>query len=278
MDSEKLCRYILIFSLAIFCSCTARENENNLIANRKIERGNVLCVFAHQDDDAFIISRLKSHSELGDSIVVVYTTYFSHDREKYSQQRISESKKALLTINVNSPIFWDYPDTKTHFYVNEIILRIDSIISKFKPKVIYVPAYEGGNIDHDIANYCVAQLQNKFTKIYEFPLYSAYKTILLPFIHRNYPETLGTEVYLLDKSQYHFVKDYWGIYRSQKFRFELYLRLVSSIKHVFGYEYIRELPHYNYHELPPTKNIAYKRYTKVNFTDFENGINNTLMH
>jgi hypothetical protein len=162
--------------------------------------------------------------------------------------------------------------------VNELILRLDSVISKFKPKIIYVPAYEGGNIDHDIANYCVAQLHNKLTRIYEFPLYSAYKTILIPFMHRNFPETLGTKVYPLDKSQYRFVKDYWEYYHSQKLRFELYLRLASSFKHVFGYEYIRELPQYNYHELPPTRNIAYKRYTKAKFSDFKNGINNTLVH
>lgn len=273
MVSAKLWKYILLIQIVIFCSCAARKTVTTPITNRNLDSGNVLCVFAHQDDDAFIISRLKSHSDSGDSIKVVYTVFYSHKRERYSQKRISESKSALQTINVNSEVFLGYPDTKTFLYVNEIILRLDSVISRFKPKVIYVPAYEGGNIDHDIANYCVAQFRNKGIKIIEFPLYSAYKTILIPFLHRNYPETLGTIVYPLNKSQYSFVKDYWGNYHSQKLRFEVYLRLASSFKHVFGYEYVRELPQYNYTQLPPTKHIAYKRYTKAKFSDFENGIN-----
>jgi len=273
MVTQKLWKYILVIQILIFCSCATRKTVTTPIANRSLDRGNVLCVFAHQDDDAFIISRLKSHSDSGDSIKVVYTVFYSHKRERYSQKRVSESKTALQTINVNSEVFWDYPDTKTYLYANEIILRLDSVISKFKPKVIYVPAYEGGNIDHDIANYCVAQFRNKGIRIIEFPLYSAYKTILIPFLHRNFPETLGTNVYPLDKSQYTFVKNYWENYHSQRLRFEVYLRLASSFKHVFGYEYIRELPQYNYHELPPTKNIAYKRYTRAKFSDFENGIN-----
>ncbi len=277
MVPEKLWKYILIFQMVIFCSCATRKTVTTPITSRNLDRGNVLCVFAHQDDDAFIISRLKSHSDSGDSIKVVYTVFYSHRRERYSQKRVSESKSALQTINVNSEVFLGYPDTKTFLYVNEIILRLDSVISRFKPKVIYVPAYEGGNIDHDIANYCAAQFRNKGIKIIEFPLYSAYKTILIPFLHRNYPETLGTIVYPLDKSQYNFVKDYWGYYHSQKLRFEVYLRLASSFKHVFGYEYVRELPQYNYFQLPPTKNIAYKRYTKAKFSDFENGINRVIM-
>jgi len=278
MDPIKFCRNILSFTLIISSSCGIHNYSDSPIENRKIEKGNVLCVFAHQDDDAFIISRLKSHFDSGDSIVVVYTTFFSHNREKYSRKRISESKKALEAIHVSTPIFWDYPDTKTYNYVNEIISRLDSIITAYKPKVIYVPAYEGGNIDHDVANFCVAHLPDNSAKIYEFPLYSAYKTFLLPFVHRNFPRTIGTEVYLLDKSQYQFVKEYWGNYHSQKLRFELYLRIVSSIKHVFGYEYIRELPHYNYQEHPPAKNIAYKRYTKARFSDFENGIKKLTLH
>lgn len=110
---------------------------------------------------------------------------------------------ALKSINVSSTLFLDYPDTKTNLYVNEIISRLDSLISKFKPKTIYVPAYGGGNIDHDIANYCVAQLQNKFAKIYEFPLYSAYKIILLPFKHRNFPKTPGLSPDWPDYIDYH---------------------------------------------------------------------------
>lgn len=277
MASEKLWKYILFLPFLTLYSCSASRIEISPAADRKVDSGNVLCVFAHQDDDAFIVSRLKSHSDSGDSIKVVYTVFYSHKRERYSQKRVSESKAALRTINVNSEIFLDYPDTKTFLYVNEIISRLDSVITQFKPKIIYVPAYEGGNIDHDVANFCVAHFRNKGIRIIEFPLYSAYKTILIPFLHRNFPKTLGTEVFPLNKSQYSFVKDYWDNYHSQRLRFEVYLRLASSFKHVFGYEYVRDLPQYNYHELPPTRKIAYKRYTKARFSDFENGINRNLL-
>lgn len=242
-------------------------------------RGNrTFLAAAHQDDDAFIVSRLRRHLEAGDEIFAAWTTSAQRKGAKYEQKRINESGKAMafLGIQPDNCFFLRYPERETCMYMSEIIRDLKKLIRQIEPGRVYVPAYEGGHMDHDVTHYGVVRAMEELgynAPIYEFPLYNAYKTVPpVPFKMRNLIPTIETERRVLSKDEYEFVKRYWSIYRSQHLRMALHMRVLGSMRKILGVEYIRELPVYDYSEPPCGVPIAYERFLRVTFGDFRNAV------
>ncbi len=243
----------------------------------------VLIVVAHQDDDAFIIARIKEHIEKGDEIYFVWVAKSFQDGLDYGNERINEAKKAMNFIGVDSLHyeFLDFPDTETYKYIPQIINKLKEIINSFSPNVIYTQAYEMGNIDHDITNFCTVLAAKELKSsviIYEFPQYSAYDIPdVLPFEFRKFPSTLKTNCRELNSSEIDFVIEYWKHYRSQDFPFMYYVYFLKEEDNLFDFEYLRVEPNYNYLVKPFTAQAAYERYLpNLVYEDFHNAIKNYL--
>lgn len=238
--------------------------------NKTIE--NIVFFLAHQDDDVFISSRIKHHAEANDNVYVVYTCLSYHRGERYKERRIKESRAALGSLNIpDDHVFYlGYPDMASHKHINSLIQSTDSIFHILQPDILYTSAYEGGNIDHDVANLVIAHL--KFEKAYpfkafEFPEYSGFDTHL-KFKYRNFPTSPETYVKKLSKEDYISVIRHWNFYKSQKFPVNFLMAFTSGKKNIFGYEYYRPLPRYNYNQKPPSERIAYEKYLKATFDEF----------
>ena len=138
-----------------------------------------LFIFAHQDDDAFISATIKSLLSHNDSVFIVWTCKSYQGDSTYGDRRISEAICAMkyLGLDSNSYKFLNYPDMYSFKYIPKLINNIKNVISSFKPTVIYIQAYEMGNMDHDVAHFCTVQASNELDyrcDVLEIPQYSAY--------------------------------------------------------------------------------------------------------
>ena len=273
-----------ILSLIMFLFFVSCASSHICLKNKPLERlqapmGKVLVVVAHQDDELFILSRLKQHLELKDTIFIVWTTASFQKGKKYADRRIKESLEGIKRLGIprENCKFLLFQDGKTHLKMNKIIVKLKQFISKHSPDCIYVHAYEGGHIDHDVAHYstvkALEELDLKST-VYEFPVYSAYKlSKIFPFKMRNFPPNLGTQCRKLSEQEYDFVLKYRQIFKSQRFPFGFYVSLFPGKKRTYGIEYLRTLPQYDYLKIPPGYQIAYKRFLwGTNFDDFKNAV------
>ena len=252
-------------------SCTTARSTavpTGSVAPDLTDASRVLLVVAHQDDDAFIVSRLRWHLQHGADVWIVWTASSEPFGEAYSERRIAEARRAadFLGIPLEQLEFLRHPDGLTHTELQAILDEIARFIAEIEPDVIYVPAYEMGHIDHDIAHFATvyaAEASGTDARLIEFPLYSTYRTSWpLPYKLRRWPDTLSTSARELSDTEFDFVMAYWDIYRSQHFPFGTYLSATSSLRRVFGTEYTRELPGYTYDQPPFEAPAAYERFLK----------------
>ncbi len=268
---------LFIATISFNCSSIYKCNMDNNTYPYVHPAGKVLLVIAHQDDEVFILSRIKKHLELKDSVFFVWTAASYQKDEEYKNIRIEESLSLmkLLKIPYENIYFLSYPDSKTHLFMDSMYIDLYKIIKKIRPTIVYVPAFEGGHIDHDVANVITIRVTKQLklnTQIFEFPEYSSYNTpFFLPFKMRAFPDTLETHCRELKNNEYNFILDSWDIYRSQHFPLNYYIGLFSTDKVTFGYEYIRKIPEYDYYQ-QPDYGVAYESFLDVSFEDFKSAL------
>lgn len=267
---------LLILLSLLFVGCASYKYSVNIADPAPINATaeNVIIFVAHQDDETFILTKIIEHLKSGDNLHVIYTSLSYQNGESYKNKRILESKTALKSIGVDSDnvLFLGYPDGRTYKYLKEIIYKTDSLFYHIKPDIVYTSAFEGGHIDHDIANFVISYLMTSHDYLsFEFPQYSGYKT-WLTFKLRSFPKKPETHIRKLTKYEFQKVKEYWKYYESQHFPFGFYMSMTRGKKKSLGYLFLRKQPQYDYLELPPTGNVAYKKYLKADFNDFKNSI------
>ncbi len=270
-------KYLTLLLLASLFGCSTFHIERSGVELGMLEQGSgrVLLVTAHQDDEVFIASRLLQHLSWQDTVQIIWTASGQKD-SAYEITRKLESIKGCKYLGIDSVncTFLDFIDGETYKHLNEIYSILLSKVEEFKPNVIYIPAFEGGHIDHDIVHFATAKaakILDETITIFEYPEYSAYRLcFLLPFKMRNYPRQIRTSIRELSKEEFNKICDLWDIYESQHFPLDLYLSLVSGTKRTFGFEYLRKLPKYDYSKLEIYYgNIAYERYLwGTSYTDF----------
>jgi LmbE family N-acetylglucosaminyl deacetylase len=238
----------------------------------------VLFVVAHQDDEVFIVSRIWHHLQVGDQVFIIWTAASCQKGQDYQQERLLESRTLMKKLGIpeSNFAFLNYPDGETYLHLGAIAHDLKVRIQTIDPQVVYVSAYEGGHIDHDIAHYCTVEALRQLGRspeVYEFPEYSAYGTWgILPFRMRNYPDSLATQRRVLSNEEYQFVLGCWAIFKSQQFPMNPLMRVAGGWRKTFGVEYLRKLPQYNYLEPPPTQKIAYERFLKANYATFRQSV------
>ena len=166
------------------------------ISRRDTTKSSVMVFAPHPDDEVIgagglIIQTMKS----GGDVKVIYITSGISGTNKNSEQIVIREKEAvsamkLAGVNENELIFLRYNSgdlTKISIF-NECIKKIAQIISEDVPDYIFIPAYEGGHIDHDITNFilykALTALKLNRIEIFEYAGYTSYLKIDINTVKR----------------------------------------------------------------------------------------------
>jgi LmbE family N-acetylglucosaminyl deacetylase len=176
---------LIILIILIFISGCSQFNQYTII-EKELSPKNILVFAAHQDDETICAGGRMIQSKLNnkDVNVVILTDGSPKEfRENgiIASIRNNETINALNKINISQEniIFLNNDDLGFIFDSNdkELINKIKEIIEEKNPDEIYIPAYEGGHIDHDSTHILVLSALkkiNKKFKIYECIEYNSY--------------------------------------------------------------------------------------------------------
>lgn len=170
----------------------------------------ILIIAPHPDDELIgcggrIIKALKKKEK----IKIVYLTsgaIKSEPRRKAELRKRAVTKIAMsLDIKKSSLLFLNYYERSLTEKVNisGLYKKLQKIVKNYNPDEIYVPAYEGGHIDHDIANFITSKLKNEF-KIYEYQMYNNYFSFkkLIQIILREIIKLFSKKYFYWDESKF----------------------------------------------------------------------------
>jgi LmbE family N-acetylglucosaminyl deacetylase len=134
----------------------------------------LLIIAPHPDDELIGCGgRLAQAAKRNENIRIIYVT--SGGSHEFSKREAAVKQiSAHIGIKTKNLIFLRNEERRwTPEKVTKLSFDIKKIISNFSPDEIYVSAYEGGNIDHDVANFAVANAIKKLKcKVYEYPIHN----------------------------------------------------------------------------------------------------------
>tara|TARA_X000000950_G_scaffold201757_1_gene242909 strand:+ start:8258 stop:8914 length:657 start_codon:yes stop_codon:yes gene_type:complete len=113
----------------------------------------ILIVAAHPDDEwlgcgGTILKHINDGAEVQ---ALFISDGYSSRQNNQTKTRNDVTKKIMHEIGANEPIFFDFPDNKLDTVpLLEIIQKIESIKSSFKPTNVYTHFFNDLNIDHKI--------------------------------------------------------------------------------------------------------------------------------
>jgi LmbE family N-acetylglucosaminyl deacetylase len=115
------------------------------------DSGRVLVLAPHIDDDVIGAGGcLRKHVELGNDVAAVYFA-------DCTAERIREAEEAAGAIGFSILDFFPY-EGKTLDGNSGVEERISSIISGYKPEIVYLPSFLDRHNDHLAVNHCLARL------------------------------------------------------------------------------------------------------------------------
>jgi len=122
----------------------------------------ILVVVAHPDDEILGCgASLLKHSAKGAKITTIILTDGVTSRftkktsvsKKQISKRILSANRAHKYLKNSKVIFFDFPDQKLDTVpLLDIVKKIENVIKKFKPSIIYTHHHGDLNLDHRIAN------------------------------------------------------------------------------------------------------------------------------
>ena len=144
-------------------------------------KNKVLVVVAHPDDEVIGCGgTLLRHAENGDDIFIIYMTDGESSRKlKNINKRKLSAKKVCQILNVKKSYFFNFPDNSMDSIpILKIIKKIEVIIKKIKPNIIYTHHYGDLNIDHKIVNQALLtatrpEPEDFIDRIYSFEINSS---------------------------------------------------------------------------------------------------------
>ena len=124
-------------------------------ASKLSKNKKILIIAAHPDDEILgcggVISKLKKNNK----IQVVFLTDGVSSRTKNNNKiniRKTESIKLFKYLKIQNPIFFDFSDNELDkSTLLNIVKKVELIIQKFKPNIIFTHYEHCLNIDHKIA-------------------------------------------------------------------------------------------------------------------------------
>lgn len=234
----------------------------------------ILILVPHPDDEVVACAAaLRRAQEQGADVYALYLTHGCLAREtlwpwqrknydQYVARRRSESEKVSEYLGI-TPIGRPQRAAR-HLWCElpEVFSEIQQAIQHYKIDEVWLPAYEGGNADHDGLN-ALGTLLLPHVKVIEFAEYNYFKgrTHSQEFPYPNGSETVLT-LTPEEKAQKRSALDLYG---SEK----LNLSYVKTERECF-----RSLAHYDYGKPPHPGTLWYQRFQWVPFrhpqVDFTN--------
>lgn len=238
----------------------------------------ILFIGAHFDDDFPISAILHRHRLSGDDIYMTWTTLPLDN--KLRVKRFLEMRQAMrfAGIPLKKCRVLSYPDRRSYLFAKELFDDLTEIIKKLNPDFIYIPAFEGGNIDHDIVHVLTMKSLQKnkiHASVMEFSLYNSHNRphIVPPadfctFIQNSDSKTLRIP---LTPEETTYMTRYFKMYASQYFWMRVHMHFFNHRHDFWQFVEIRKVPKYKYLKRP-SKNLTYERYQDVHFKDFKKAI------
>lgn len=222
----------------------SRKTTNLTVRVKALEKA--LFVLAHEDDELCIVGKIKQLVDAGNHVSLLWTRFSDKIRR-------DEAAKAMGMVGVRreNMHFWNYGSLSDPTALRVYIDRFADLISKSGFDQVYVLAYEGGHIEHDLTHIATVAACRECAfegQIYEFGLYHLENLTPQPF--SLLPAPSPTIQMHLSKSDVGFIENVADVYISQKqvtLGFEL---LMSANKK--AHPCYRPLPNWDYMR-PPAK-------------------------
>lgn len=240
--------------------------------------GPAVMVLAHNDDEVFINARIRALIRSGGEVQAVWLTAGLLAPSPDTRREESRAAMAYLGVPAEKLSFWDYPDLRTLGHLEEIVSRLASYLSTAVPAEIYVPSFEGGHPDHDVANFAVSQAVCRSAlaaQVYEFPVTNACRgrvPVLGGFVPDSVP-VLRTPRRPEDRRVW---LRLWQLHRSQYRYLRIPLALCLDRSRWREGEPYRPLPRHNYLERPHGGRLGYERLLGFHFGRFRSAVREYL--
>ena len=116
----------------------------------------VLVVVAHPDDEVIGCGgTIARHVKNGDRVQVVFLADGFGSRDD-GVDRSKSASDAALFLGCNPPIFLNLPDNQLDTLpLLDIVKKVETIVSHFKPDIVYTHNFGDLNIDHQITHRAV---------------------------------------------------------------------------------------------------------------------------
>lgn len=138
----------------------------------------VFFFYAHQDDETATFKLIEDSLKLTKNVFCIFATtgLFNNPIKNF---RNSESAKVLKKLKINNKNII-FAGSNLNIPVNKLIYNLEKFnkfINKIvnKKDIIYIPAWEGGQPDHDLLHAVIVAAGKKFNfldRIYQYPLYN----------------------------------------------------------------------------------------------------------
>ncbi len=130
----------------VFNKAIASEFKLEILDNPP--KGNILVLSSHPDDDVFGCGgALCLHQKAGNKIKIIYLADGSGEKKSNPGRRQKEAREAALVLGVTDLDFWQIPDGRLSPN-NSTIQRLNDLILKFQPDIIYAPSFIDSHPDH----------------------------------------------------------------------------------------------------------------------------------
>lgn len=168
-------------------------------------------------------------------------------------RRKAEAERAAARLGMTVAAFLPYSSRTLRLHMVQAMTAVEAAVGRFRPEVLWTPAYEGAHQDHDAANVLASRFTGRLP-VWEFSEYGYAGGRVLA---QTFPEENGTERRL----------DLSPAEQTEK---EALLRLYASetgnLKHVgAGRECFRPLAAYDYTRPPHAGTPFYARFQWVPF-------------
>ena len=116
----------------------------------------VLVVVAHPDDEVIGCGgTIARHVKNGETVQVVFLADGFGSRDN-GVDRSKQANEAAIFLGCNPPIFLNLPDNQLDTLpLLNIVKKVEAIVSRFKPDIVYTHNFGDLNIDHQITHRAV---------------------------------------------------------------------------------------------------------------------------
>ncbi|MFT3828398.1 MAG: PIG-L family deacetylase [Opitutaceae bacterium] len=220
----------------------------------------VLYVFAHQDDELFVLGQMRRDVLAGNEVHTLWTTDGARIGKPAARERESRAVMALIGVPAANLHFLQFPDHASFRHVSALAELVAAVVRSHPFAEVISPAYEGGNIDHDVAALMgayAARLAGPAAVHREFPLYNRFQR------RAHYGEFLPNAdspvVFApLDPASQELVLQAMKLYRSQRVLLTV-LSIVGRKKVMLARgEPFRVAPRYDYRRPPVPETCGYE--------------------